>query len=156
MPQSLTKVWVHIIFSTKNRFAYLTNLENRERLYEYLAGACKALNCPAVTIGGVADHVHILCAVSKTLTLSKLVEELKRSSSKWLKTFAHSGFGDYMGLFYWQKGYGAFSVSKSAVEAVRNYIDNQVKHHKKITFQDEYRKLLKCYGIKYDERYVWD
>jgi REP element-mobilizing transposase RayT len=151
MPQSLAQVYLHIVFSTKERGAYLQNATLREELHKYLGGICRNLDAPSLTVGGVADHVHILCRFSRTLTLADLVRELKRESSKWIKTKSPE-----LSDFHWQDGYGVFSISPSHVGALRAYIANQEEHHKKETFQDEFRRLLNKYGLRYDERYVWD
>ena len=149
MPQSLAKILVHIVFSTKFRTPVLNADVGRE-LHAYLAGILKQCNSPAIRIGGTADHVHILCNLSRTLALANVVEEIKTGSSKWLKTK-----GPEFRTFHWQNGYGAFSVSQSAVDAVVRYIDNQ-EDHRRQSFQDEYRALLERYQVAYDERYVWD
>jgi REP element-mobilizing transposase RayT len=151
MPQSLAKVLLHIVFSTKNRYPFLGDKNIRDEMHAYLGGACKALDCPALKVGGVSDHVHILCALSRSLTIAKLVGEIKRESSKWVKTK-----GRMLGKFAWQNGYGAFSVGQTEVERVRAYIAGQQEHHKLRTFQDEYRAFLRENGVEYDERYVWD
>lgn len=151
MPQSLAKLYVHIIFSTKNRYPFLQDKEIRNEMHSYLGGACNELDSQVLIVGGVADHVHILCTLSKNLSLAKLVGEVKRESSKWVKT---KGRG--LSKFAWQNGYGAFSVSQSQVEVVRKYIGKQEEHHRKKTFQDEFRASLRKYEIKFDERYVWD
>ncbi len=151
MPQSLAKVLVHIIFSTKNRNPFLTDRDIRGEMHAYLGGTCNNLDCPVLIVGGVADHVHILCSLTRNLSLAKVVGEVKRESSKWIKTK-----GRILTKFAWQSGYGAFSVSQSQVERVRQYIAGQEQHHRKKTFQDEYRAFLKSYGVDYDERYVWD
>ena len=150
MPQSLSRILVHLIFSTKNRVAALTPALCTE-LYPYLAATLRDNACPALRVGGVEDHVHILFGLSRTLSVANVVETVKTSSSKWIKTR-----GPELGSFYWQGGYGAFSVSQSDVEAVIQYIDHQEEHHKRMSFQDEFRKFLDRYQIPYDERYVWD
>ncbi len=150
MPQSLSRILVHIIFSTKNRKPLLQGQIIPE-LYSYLAGVLQECESPALKIGGIADHVHILCSLSKNYALAKVVEEIKKSSSKWLKTK-----GDAFQSFYWQNGYGGFSVSQSDTDVVIRYIEKQEEHHHKMTFQEEYRKFLEKYRIPYDERYVWD
>lgn len=150
MPQSLVKNYIHITFSTKKRHPFIDKTIAKE-LYAYLGGICKNLESYPVEIGGVADHVHILCLLSRKVALMKLVEELKSHSSGWIKTKGN----DYQN-FYWQNGYGGFSVNPSEIEVVRKYILNQEEHHKKRTFQDEYRAFLKKYNVEYDERYVWD
>src|SRR5207302_5979465 len=110
-------------------------------------------NCgsPAIEVGVVEDHAHILCILSKTLSLSKLVEEVKTSSSKWLKTK-----GGALQSFHWQNGYGAFSVSESCLASVRGYIVSQEEHHRTQSFQEEFRRLLREHHVECDERYVWD
>ena len=150
MSQSLAQILIHLIFSTKNRDRFLRE-DIRLELHKYLAEILKANNSPAIIIGSVEDHVHILYHHSKNHPLTKIVEEVKKGSSKWLKTKG----GHYAG-FYWQNGYGAFSVSQSNVEAVVNYIGGQVEHHKARTFQEEYRAFLIKYKMAYEERYVWD
>jgi putative transposase len=151
MPQSLAQIYVHLVFSTKNRAPFLRDPVFRERVHAYLVGICKNHDCPSLRIGGVEDHVHILCRLSKTLDVSALIRELKRDSTKWIKE-------EYPRLadFHWQNGYGAFSVSPSHVDGLVEYIANQVEHHRHETFQDEFRRLCKKYGIEIDERYVWD
>ena len=151
MPQSLAKVLVHIVFSTKNRSPFLSDKNVREEMHAYLGGTCNNLDCPVLTVGGVADHVHILCALSRNLPIAKVVGDMKRGSSKWIKTK-----GRMLTKFAWQIGYGVFSVGQSEVERVRQYIVGQEDHHRKKTFQDEYRSFLKEYGVNYDERYIWD
>jgi REP element-mobilizing transposase RayT len=151
MGQSLVKNYIHLIFSTKYREPLIYPPVEQE-LHAYLVSICTKLECPVIKIGGYTDHIHILCMLSKKITLIKLMEELKSNSSKWIKTKG-AGYEN----FYWQDGYGAFSVSPSGVERVSAYIANQHKHHnKKKTFQDEYRTLLKKHHVEYDERYVWD
>lgn len=151
MGQSLAQIYLHLVFSTKHRTPHLQDPALRQRLHAYLAGTCKNLDSPALIVGGVADHVHLLCRLSKTLELADLLRELKRESSKWIKVEA-SGLAD----FQWQNGYGAFSLSPSHVAPLRAYIARQEEHHQRQTFQDEFRRLLRKYAIEYDERYVWD
>jgi putative transposase len=145
MPQSLSRILLHLIFSTKNREPWLTP-EIRTELHPYLAVVLREKGCPALQVGGVEDHVHLLFGLSRTLTVAELVETVKTSSSKWMKTKgeAHRGF-------HWQTGYGAFSVSQSDSEAVVLYIQNQEQHHRKMTFQEEYRKFLLRYRVAYEE-----
>jgi putative transposase len=151
MPQSLAKVLVLIVFSTKNRSPFLSDKNVREEMHAYLGGTCNDLDCPVMTVGGVADHVHILCALSRNLSIAKVVGDIKRGSSKWIKTK-----GRMLTKFAWQNGYGVFSVGKSEVDRVRQYIKGQEDHHKKKTFQDEYRAFLNEYEVNFDERYLWD
>lgn len=150
MPQSLVKIFVHTIFSTKNRQPFIDH-EIEDLLFNYLGGICKGLECFPLKVGGHKDHVHILSSLSKKITVIKFLEELKSHSSSWIKTQ-----GERYQNFYWQGGYGAFSVSPSAIESVKRYIENQQDHHKTISFQDEYRKILREHNIDFDERYVWD
>ena len=149
MAQSLSKVYIHLVFSTKNREPLIAD-EWQPDLWAYLAGAIQGQKCFAHRIGGVRDHVHILFEQHRTTSLSKLVGEIKSETSKWIK--AQKGVNQ----FAWQAGYGAFSVSASNVEEVKSYIDHQASHHQKKTFQDEFREFLSRYGVEYDERYVWD
>ncbi len=151
MSQSLAQIYLHIVFSTKNRKAFLQNRALRAELRSYLGGVCRNLDSPPLIVGGVADHVHVLCRLSRTHTIAEFIREMKRESSKWIKTKDAA-----LGEFHWQDGYGAFSVSPSHVEALRKYIANQEEHHRTESFQDEFRRLLKKYGLEYDERYVWD
>jgi len=151
VPQSLAQIYVHIVFSTKNRHPFLHDQGIREEVHKYLGGTCNNLGCPVLRVGGVADHVHILCRLGKTISVADLVKELKRESSQWIKTKA-----DDLAAFYWQNGYGAFSVSPGHVEVLREYIANQEEHHRTKTFQEEFRRLLTKYGLEWDERYVWD
>lgn len=150
MPQSLVKNLIHLVYSTKNRKPWIP-AETQEALWGYLAGIFKQWESPAIIIGGVEDHVHTLFSLSKNHALKKIVEEVKKGSSKWMKSD-----GTRNQEFYWQGGYAAFSVSQSNVEEVKSYIAHQVQHHKKMTFQDEVRELFRRHGIEYDERYVWD
>jgi REP element-mobilizing transposase RayT len=151
MPQSLAKVLVHIVFSTKHRYPFLAEKNIRDEMHAYLGATCNELECAVLTVGGVADHVHILCVLSRNVSIAKLVGDVKRGSSKWVKTK-----GKMLTKFAWQNGYGVFSVAQSQVERVREYIAGQEEHHRKKTFQDEYRLFLKEYGVDFDERYVWD
>ncbi len=139
-----------MVFSTKDRSPTL-GTAIRPALHAYLSTVARNADCECYRVGGVADHVHLAIRLSRTLTVAKLVEELKISSSKWLKTQSPELAG-----FAWQRGYGAFSVSPSDLEGLRHYIDTQEEHHCTRTFQDEYRAFLAKYGIDYDERYVWD
>lgn len=150
MPQSLNKIYVHIIFSTKNREPLIFD-SVKDELFNYLGGVCKNLECNPIQVGGYRDHIHILCLLSKKITLIKLLEEIKSSSSKWIKTK-----GENLSNFYWQSGYGAFSVNPTEIDVVKNYIINQEEHHKVKSFQDEYRAFLKKYDVQYNEEYVWD
>jgi REP element-mobilizing transposase RayT len=150
MAQSLVTNLIHLIYSTKLRTPCL-DATIRPSLYGYKAGILKHWESPAIIIGGTEDHVHVLFGLSKNQPLIKVVEELKKGSSKWLKTK-----GPQFHDFHWQNGYGAFSVSPSNAETVKRYIQNQEEHHRRRTFQEEYREFLKRHGIEFDERYIWD
>ncbi|MGJ3233454.1 IS200/IS605 family transposase [Marivirga sp.] len=150
MGQSLVQNYLHIIFSTKNREPLIKKPIEAE-LHAYLGGVCNRLDCQAIKVGGYIDHIHVICKLSKKIPLTKLMEELKSHSSKWIKTK-----GKEYSNFYWQDGYGAFSVNPSQVEAVIEYIVKQHEHHYNMTFKEEYRGFLKKYDVEYDERYVWD
>ena len=151
MPQSLVQLYSHLVFSTKRRKPYLRDIQLRESLHAYLAGACHNLGSPSLIVGGVEDHVHILCRLSKTMNVSDLMRELKRESSKWVKNASTR-----LGTFQWQSGYGAFSISPSHVRDLTKYIAIQATHHKTESFQDEFRRLCRKYGLEVDERYAWD
>jgi len=150
MSQSLVKNYVHIVFSTKHRQPFIDKTIQAE-LYAYIGGICKNHECYPYAIGGIEDHIHILCSLSKKIPLYKLLEVVKSKSSIWIKTK-----GKAYEHFYWQRGYGAFSVNPSEVSIVKRYIDNQEERHKKIGFKGELRAFLTKYEVAYDERYVWD
>ncbi|MDB6126197.1 MAG: Transposase [Verrucomicrobia bacterium] len=150
MPQSLARLRVHLIFSTKNRDPLLHD-SIHDALHRYIAVVLQNLDCPATIINSVEDHIHLLFELSRTIAMSSAVEEIKKTSSKWMKTQ-----GEPFSKFAWQSGYGAFAVSESNVAAVREYIANQREHHRVKTFQEEYRVFLERHGVSYDERYVWD
>ncbi|MFV1966603.1 MAG: IS200/IS605 family transposase [Pirellulaceae bacterium] len=150
MSQSLVKNLIHLVYSTKNRKPWIPP-DVRADLWAYQAGIFKQWDSSALAIGGVEDHIHALFSLSKNHALKKIVEEVKKGSSKWMKVDGSKNKG-----FYWQAGYAAFSVSQSNLDEVRNYIERQEEHHRKMTFQDELRELFKRHGIEYDERYVWD
>lgn len=150
MGQSLARNFVHIVFSTKYRQELIYS-PVEEELHAYLGGICKRLECTPIIVGGYTDHIHILCLLSKKIALMKLVEEVKSHSSKWIKSK-----GEGYENFYWQDGYGAFSVNPAEIEVVERYIKNQKNHHEKKSFQTEYRAFLKKYEVEYDEKYVWD
>ena len=150
MPQSLSRILIHLVFSTKNRERTLTP-EIQTELHSYLAGTLDNIKCPSLQVGGVQDHVHLLFGLSRTHTIAEVVETVKTSSSRWIKSK-----GSELVAFHWQSGYGAFSVSQSDADVVVTYIRNQAKHHQQMTFQDEYRRLLERYQVAFDERYMWD
>jgi putative transposase len=150
MSKSLVKVYLHIVFSTKYRQKLITPLI-KEELHKYLGGTCRELKCQPITVGGHVDHVHILCRLSPGITVSKLLEIIKSHSSKWVKERFPG-----MSNFYWQNGYGAFSLREEGVEALRHYIANQEQHHKKKSFQEEFLEMLIENNVEFDERYLWD
>jgi len=152
MPQSLSAVYLHGVFSTKERRLFLRDVATRTELHAYLGGASRQLDCPPLIVGGVEDHVHILARFGRTITQADWIKEIKRVSSGWLKERDPASCRD----FAWQAGYGVFSVSASRLDAVREYIVTQEEHHRKSTFQDEFRALLRKHGVEWDERYVWD
>jgi len=151
MAQSLSRLWTHLIFSTKDRFPFLRDKVLRGEMHAYLAEMLRVHDCETLIVGGVEDHTHSLFALSRTHSIASVVKEVKRTSSGWIKTTSRR-----MSKFYWQGGYGSFSVSQSNLTDVICYIENQEEHHKRVTFQDEYRAFLKAYGIEFDELYVWD
>ena len=150
MPQSLSKVYVHIVFSTKYRQSLIDDTI-AVALFEYIGGICRGLECNPVKVGGYRNHVHILCQLSRKITQMKLLEEIKKQSSKWIKT---KGFS--YANFYWQDGYGIFSVNAGNAGGLISYIENQREHHTRKAFEDEFRGILKKHKVDYDERYVWD
>lgn len=150
MPQSLSNVLVHLVFSTKHRQP-LIDAAIQPNLHAYMATICKSTDCPAIKIGGVDDHVHIACRLGRTTTVAKLVQEVKQDSSRWMKTQ-----GERYEAFAWQNGYGAFSIGQSQLDRLVDYITRQREHHAKETFQDEFRGILRRYGVAFDEAYVWD
>ncbi len=151
MPQSLAKVAIHIVFSTKRRTPWLKDSDTRGGLYAYVAGTLKGCDSPAIVIGGTEDHVHILCLLSRSFPIKRILEEVKKASSKWIKNE-----GPEYRDFYWQSGYGVFSVSESKVPEVKQYILKQEEHHRKISYQEEFRAFCERCGVSIDERYVWD
>jgi len=150
MSQSLSTILVHIVFSTKQR-RLLIKPEIEKELHAYLATIFKDCNSPALIINGTSDHIHVLCQLAKTKTVSNVIEDVKKKSSKWIKSK-----GAEYEEFYWQNGYGAFSIGNSQVPAVRKYIEEQKEHHMKKSFQEELLEFLRLYEVQYDERYLWD
>jgi putative transposase len=150
MPQSLAKVYLHAVFSTQGREPHLKD-GWRDELFRVLGGATNNLGCQTLIVGGVADHVHLLFQLGRTISIADAVGKIKSTSSLWIGQ-THTE----LSKFHWQGGYAVFSVSQSNVEAVREYIRNQLDHHLKQSFQDELREWLRRYEIEWDERYVWD
>ncbi len=151
MPQSHAQIWIHIIFSTKDRRQLMQNQRFREEMFRMLSHQIKESNCISASVGGYVDHVHLLVGLSRTITVAKLVEKVKTETSKWAKKNERGS-----PLFRWQQGYGAFSVSHSNRESVDQYIRNQDEHHARMSFQEEYRMICQKHEIEIDERYVWD
>jgi REP element-mobilizing transposase RayT len=151
MSQTLSRVGLHLIFSTKNRKPDLANRDLRVECHGFLGGLCNTLKSPVVSVGGVEDHVHVACILGRSIAISDLVKELKRESSLWIK-----GKSRLHQDFQWQAGYAAFSVSPSHLDALITYIQNQEEHHRKESFQDELRRILTIYELEWDERYLWD
>ena len=149
MPQSLAKIYIHLIFSTKKREPFLRNSTVQQELHSYMAGILQQRQSPVLAIGGTEDHVHILYLLSKNESLTTGVAELKRSSSVWVKS-------KHQLPFQWQAGYGAFSVSHTVADHVCRYIGNQLEHHRTLSYQDELRELFRGQGIEWNEQYVWD
>ncbi len=150
MPQSLAHLHIHLVFSTKGREPLISDAV-RAALHAYMATVLHNLGCAPVLINSVEDHIHLLFDLSRTVAVSKVVEDVKKASSKWIKTQGPEFAG-----FAWQAGYGAFAVSESNVDAVREYIAGQREHHHKKSFQEEYRQFLEKHRVAFDERYVWD
>ena len=150
MSQSLSSVLIHLVFSTKNREPFITAAIETE-LYPYMAKIFREAKSPSLAIDGTTDHVHILFSMARVITIAEIVEQAKTSTSKWIKTK-----GREFRNFHWQRGHGAFSIGQSNVVSLKRYIRDQKEHHKRVTFQDEYRKFLKACGINYDEKYVWE
>ena len=150
MAQSLSKILLHLVFSTKGRRPLIPP-DQAEDLHAYLAGACRALGSEAFRVGGTKDHVHIACTLTRTMTVSKLLEEIKKSSSSWFK-----GQDPRCEGFAWQAGYGAFSLGQSQLADLVRYIDCQGEHHSSKSFREELLELLHRYRVEYDDRYLWD
>ncbi len=150
MANTYTNLLFHIVFSTKNRAAYIGE-DLQEPLYQYVGGVIRGEGGILLEIGGVADHVHLLARFKAAVAVATMVRRIKTSSSKWINQRPGVSF-----KFAWQAGYGAFSVSESQVGQVRRYIQNQAEHHRRRTFQDELREMLQKHHIEFDERYLWD
>lgn len=152
MSQSIARVPVHIVYSTKHRKPWLDSPELRAELYAYKATVLKNnVDSPAIIIGGVEDHIHALCLLSRKFAIMKVIEEMKTETTKWLKRK-----DERLSDFAWQGGYGIFGVSESNISQVKRYIQNQEEHHQRLSFQDEFRALCEKHGIDLDERYAWD
>lgn len=150
MPQSLSSLLIHLVFTTKNREPFITP-EIELELHPYMATIFRAHHSPCLIIGGTTDHIHALFSLGRTIAMADIVEEIKTGSSKWIKTK-----GNEFRNFHWQRGYGAFSIGQSNVSTLKRYIRNQKMHHQRVTFEDEYLNFLSRYELDFDERYVWD
>ncbi|MBW7673987.1 IS200/IS605 family transposase [Chryseobacterium chendengshani] len=150
MPQSLVKNYILINFSTKHRNDFIDEKIETE-LFAYISALCKDLESPALQIGGTDNHIHILCLLSRKIAMMKFVQEIKAVSSKWMKTKGRK-YED----FFWQEGYGAFSISPNNIFPVIQYIKNQREHHKEYDFKYEMINYYKKYKVNYDEKYIWD
>jgi putative transposase len=150
MPQSLARIYIHLVFSTKDRKPLLAD-KWRDELFHVLGGAANNFGCQSLIVGGTADHVHMLFQLGRTISIAEAVGKIKSTSSAWINQSV-----ELPEPFHWQAGYAAFSVSESVLEPVREYIRRQPEHHQKQSFQDELREWLRRYGIEWDERYLWD
>lgn len=147
MPHTYTNFLYHIVFSTKERYPFIKN-ESKPRLYDYIGGTIRGLGGICLEIGGVDDHVHLLVKLKPTVGVPKFLQELKPNATNWAKRELHP-------KFEWQDGYGGFTVGESQIEGVRRYIQNQERHHKKFTYEDEFKDLLRKSKIEFDEKYLW-
>lgn len=150
MPQSLAKIYVHVVFGTKHRIPWLVG-EVRPGLYAFVGSSLKEMDCQPIRIGGITDHIHLLLRLSKNHALSRVIERVKTDSSLWIKTQ-----GSFFGDFAWQNGYGAFSVDSSRLQIVLNYVSNQEAHHQGLLFKDELGEMFVTHGLEYNEKYFWD
>ena len=151
MPQSFSCAHLHLVFSTKNREPFLSDLQLRQEMHAFLGQVSNKLDCPILIVGGTEDHVHLLGRLGISITRADWVKELKRVSSIWIKEREPS-----LGSFYWQAGYGIFATSMSSTQRTLKYSREQMIHHQKKSFKDEYRAILLKHGLEWDERYVWD
>lgn len=149
MAQTLTRLLIHAIFSTKNR-ANMIKPQFEPELYAYIGGVCRNAGSPLLAAGGTSNHVHLLISLAKTGSVADLMMDVKKDSSKWIKTKA-----TYFAGFQWQEGYGAFTIGESQVDDLKAYIARQKEHHRTISFEEEYLAFLEKYNVTYDERYLW-
>jgi REP-associated tyrosine transposase len=150
MAQTLTRLLTHIVFSTKDRRPWIRT-EIESELYRYTRGTLSNLHSPCIEVNGTEDHLHFLTSQDKNISVSQLLCEVKKSSSKWIKTR-----GRELRDFQWQDGYAAFSVNESHLERVRRYLARQKQHHRRMSFQEELLQLLTKHRVQYDQRYLWD
>ena len=149
MSQSLSQIYLHIIFHVKTTSPKIKD-EHLDRVHSYIGQLVNATGSRALRVGGVEDHVHVVCTLSRDGMVSHLVEEVKRNSSRWIKSLdAHYT------QFAWQGGYAAYSISQSVLDMAIKYVDNQREHHKKLSYRDEYIQFLKLYKVEYDEKYIF-
>ncbi len=151
MSQSLSKNYIHLVFSTKGRTNTLPQ-QHLSEIHAYIAEILNNNHCPSICVGGITNHIHILFCLDKTQALSDIVRIVKSCTTQWI----NNKMGSLLHHFCWQDGYGAFSISQGHIPAVTNYINHQVEHHKKVSFQEEFRKICRIYNVALDERYVWD
>jgi putative transposase len=151
MSQSLSQIYVHMVFSTKNRINYLSEPKICDELYAYIVGILKNIGSEALIINGASDHIHILCTLPRSFNISNMIKEIKRSSSLWIKTKEIK-----LASFQWQAGYGVFSVSYKNLQSAKHYIENQQHHHKNLTFKEELIKFLRDHNMEINEKYLWD
>jgi len=156
MPQSLSRVALHLTFSTRDRRRVFVMQEMREATAGYITGILQNHGSPVIRIAVATDHLHVLFLLSRTATVADTVAAAKRESSKWIVQQEWARMNPSFAQFHWQNGYGVFSVSSSKIDDVERYIDNQMDHHKRVTFQDEYRAFLTRHGVEFDEKYVWE
>ena len=150
MAQSLSKIYIHLIFHIKSTSPQIREID-LERLHLYIGKLVKTAGCTEIKAGGIGDHVHVLFILSKDVTISQIVEEIKRNSSRWIKDLDPV----YYRFFAWQGGYAAYSISQSVVDKTLQYIDNQKEHHTKHSFAEEYKAFLDLYKVEYDEKFVF-
>ncbi len=150
MSQSLIDIPLHLVFSTKERTPWIQP-DIEEELYQYISGVCRNIGCTVIKINGVEDHIHVLALLGRTITISKLISEIKSNSSRWIKSK-----GDQYKDFSWQGGYGGFAVSRRNIESAKKYLLLQKEHHKTVTFKEEFLAMLKQAQVPYDEKFLWD
>lgn len=151
MPQSMSQIWLHLIFSTKDRQIFLQNTDFRQEMFRALSHQVQEIGCLPKCVGGWVDHVHVVCSLTPSVTIANLIQHLKTETSKWSKKGPNGA-----AMLSWQTGYGAFSVSPSNLDRVIDYVERQAEHHKRQSYQDEFRLLCRKHEIEIDERYVWD
>jgi len=150
MPQSLSQILLHIVFSTRDRKKLLQSTFKKD-LYSYIVGICRSNDSKCYRVGGTENHIHIACTLPRTIAVSKFIAEIKASSSRWINK-------NHMNeeKFYWQAGFGVFSLGISQLKILTNYIDNQEEHHKEKSFQEEFKILLDKYSVEFQEEYLWN